>query len=91
LGAVADSDSEKGLHPVLHAELVLKTYRWKLDEIYSSPDSSTVRAWIENARVSFILEDSANKLSIPSSEIGTEVFNNGQYRILKVREYNKYW
>lgn len=88
LAAVADTNSEKGLHRVPATLQLLMDRRALLDTIYTSRDSATVIAAIAKAGVSFIIED-APAVHAPSeaywSRIGTPVFANEGDTIWKVR------
>jgi|GEM_PF-2086586 len=88
LAAVSDTNSEKGLHPVPAAQQLLLTHREQLDTIYTSRDSTLVKAAIAKLGVSFILEDVSGAgmaLQTYSTRIGTPVFANETDTIWKVR------
>jgi hypothetical protein len=89
LGAVADTNAEKGLHPVLVAEDLLGNRRNLLDTIYRSRDSSHISSAIAESGVTYILEDSSSPTSRMAGDsmfIAHHVFSEGGYWILKVRE-----
>ncbi len=87
LAAVADTNSEKGLHPVPAAQQLLLARRALLDTIFTSRDSANVKSAFANAGVSYVLEDvsAGRALSIYRSRIGTPVFSNEGDTIWKVR------
>jgi hypothetical protein len=89
LGAVADTNAEKGLHPVQAAEDLLGKRRKLLDTIYSSSDSAHISAAIAESGVTYIVEDSSTRISLMKGDsmfVARRVFGEGGYWILKVRE-----
>ncbi len=88
LAAVADTNSEKGLHPVPAAEQVLAGRRALLDTLYYSHDTAQVKRAIAKLHASYLLEDMAKDTSLPraylydSSQI---VFANSRYRIIRLK------
>jgi hypothetical protein len=88
LAAIADTNSEKGLHREEVAENLLSSRRKLLDTIFLSHDSAHVNAAISETRSSFILQmqKTGNMLSIDPRTIGEPVFSNGEYRIWKVQK-----
>ena len=86
LAAVADTDSEKGLHPVPAAQNTLYERRRLLDTIYHSSDSTNVTWAAHRLGVSYILQDSLEGMLParidPKDEL---VFTQGPYRILKLK------
>ena len=88
LAAVADTNSEKGLHPVPATWQLLLDRRAQRDTIYTSHDSANVIAAIAKVGVSFILED-ASAIDAPGevyrSRIGKLIFANEGDTIWKVR------
>ncbi|HEY3874346.1 MAG TPA: hypothetical protein VGM92_02635, partial [Candidatus Kapabacteria bacterium] len=87
LSAVADTNSEKGLHRVRAAEQLLERRRAELDTIFGSVDSNAIRSALMRSGASFILEGNADseRLHIAISTIIEPQFSNGRYRIWKVR------
>ncbi|MFI5201501.1 MAG: hypothetical protein ACHQNE_03860, partial [Candidatus Kapaibacterium sp.] len=88
LAAVADTNSEKGLHPVPAARELLLARRALLDTIFTSRDSANVRTAIATAGVSYVLEDVSGGWALPKlypSRIGRPVFSNEGDTIWKVR------
>ncbi len=86
LGAVADTNTEKGLHHVFAAEALLQKRRTLLDTIFSSSDSIRVSAAIAESGVAFIVEEKRSDASFSeahSSLFGLIVFESGSYRIFK--------
>lgn len=94
LAAIADTNSEKGLHRAMAAESFLASCRKLLDTIYLSRDLTHVRDAITETRSTFIIEDSTNypspakreELSIDPWSIGEQAFRNGEYKIWKIRK-----
>ncbi len=84
LGAVADTDSEKGLHRVQAAKDLLRTRRDLLDTIYTSPDSTHINAALAKSGVSFVVEDSS-MWKIHSKLADHPVFQSGEYWIVRAR------
>jgi hypothetical protein len=86
LAAVADTNSEKGLHPVSAALKLLLNRRTLLDTIYTSRDSANVKVAVAKAGVSYILDD-ASAIAPQSyrSRIGKPVFANERDTIWRVR------
>jgi hypothetical protein len=87
LAAVADTNSEKGLHPVTRAQLLLAKRRALIDTIFLSRDSGHVRQAINIAHVGYIVEDGPIKQTVAceASTIGSKVFENSEIAIWKVR------
>ncbi len=87
LGAVADTNVEKGMHRVPVAEEMLRMRRSFLDTIYNSRDSTHVNDAIVESRVSFIVEEISGDSSrlIHSKLASRPVFESGGYRILKIK------
>ncbi len=88
LAAVADTNSEKGLHWVPAARDLLLARRALLDTIFTSRDSADVNAAITKAKVSYVLEDESDGHALSQiyqSRIGKPVFFNKLDTIWKVR------
>jgi len=79
LAAVADTNSEKGLHPVSAARQLLLARRALLDTIFTSRDSANVKAATAKMGVTFVLEDATvfpDRSNEYQSKIGRIVFAN---------------
>jgi hypothetical protein len=86
LAAVADTDREKGLHPVAEAERTLAGRRALLDTIYLSHDSASVLRAIQSSGVAFAIEDRSSTFQVDPHSFGNSIFSNGEYTIWKVRK-----
>jgi hypothetical protein len=78
LGAVADTDSEKGLHPVLRAASLLRIRRKFLDTIFSSRDSEHVNTSLEALGISYVLKDSSGHAVISKAPV-SRLVDTGDY------------
>lgn len=78
LGAVADSNAEKGLHPVLRAASLLRIRRQFLDTIFSSRDSEHVNTSLEALGISYVLKDSSGHAVISKAPV-PRLVDTGDY------------
>jgi hypothetical protein len=87
LGAVADTDSEKGLHPVLAAQKLLASRRALIDTVFLSTDSSQVRRALAQTKAAYVLEDTAKGQYLASNPqfYADKVHSEGSYTLWKVR------
>jgi hypothetical protein len=88
LGAVADTNSEKGMHKVLTAENLLESHRELLDTIFCSSDSTQVNVAIVESGAAFIVEDSSQYSSFLKAHpefAGHQILQFGGYYLLKAR------
>jgi hypothetical protein len=86
LAAVADTDREKGLHPVAEAERTLAGRRAMLDTIYLSHDSTSVLRAIQSIGAAFAIEDRSSIFQVNAHSFGDSIFSSGEYTIWKVRK-----
>ena len=86
LAAVADTNSEKGLHPVPAAEHVLADRRAMLDSIFGSRNSQSIESALAATKASYILETPTDRTNLPyPSLIADSLFSDGGYTVWKVR------
>jgi len=87
LGAVADTDSEKGLHPVLAAQKLLASRRALIDTVFLSTDSLHVRWALSQTKAAYILEDTAKGRFLASNPqfYADKVHSEGEYTLWRVR------
>ncbi len=86
LGAVADVDSEKGLHRAMPAERMLLSRRTLLDTIYTSLDSINFFTATEQTHASYLLETGSpgEHLSFEASHVASRVFVDGDMVIWRL-------
>ena len=86
LAAVADSDREKGLHPIATAESTLYARRAWLDTIYLSRDSGHIREALRIAGIRFAIEDRGigQHFAIDPRAFGKNIFSNSSCTIWKI-------
>jgi len=79
LGAVADSNAEKGLHPILRAASLLRIRRKFLDTIFNSRDSEHVNTSLEALGISYVLKDSSGHEVISRAAVPRRVNTSGYW------------
>jgi len=87
LAAVADTNSEKGLHPAIAAARLLAVRRKAIDTVYQSDDPAQVLSAVMGSRATYIVEGPSQneRLVVNPGLAGQQVFGNSDYTIWKVR------
>src|SRR5579883_222298 len=90
LSAVADTNSEKGLHPIPDARQLLLTHRAWLDTIYISNDPERVHSALAASKVSYILQNPSKNehLAIDLHSVADSIFACQDCIIWHVRSAN---
>ncbi len=70
LAAVADTNAEKGLHPVEAAKRVLAVRRILLDTVYESHYVGSVLRALHSLNASYVLETADQRLSVDPTSLG---------------------
>ncbi len=87
LGAVSDTNSEKGLHPTLAAQRLLGERRELLDTVFVSSDARAVRNAISKGTIRYVIQETGKSQAPiwPANGIGRIVFHDSEVCIWKVR------